>query len=81
MSQSVFLTKLLILDILFSIVGNAAFAAKPPIPGISSSISVILVLESVFLIRPLVSEIFFSNSVLSVLYLVIKTNLLVLILI
>ena len=36
--------------------------------------SAILVLQSVFLTRPLVSEILFSNSDLSVSYLVFETN-------
>ena len=75
MLQSVFfLTKLLILGILFSTAVNAAFVAKRLTLGILSPISVILVLQSVVLARPLVSRIFFSNSVLSVFYLVFKTN-------
>ena len=41
------------------------------------SISVILVLYSIFLTRPLVSGIFFSNSVLSASHLVFKTKALV----
>ena len=56
-----FLTKLLILGILFSIPVNAAFVAKPLILGILPSILAIL----------------FSNSALSVSYLVFKTNALV----
>ena len=70
-----FLTKLLISGTLFSksdfIAVNAAFVANPLILGISPSISVIL---AVFLTSPLVSEILFFNSVLSVSYLVFKTN-------
>ena len=54
-----FLTKLLILGILFSAVVNAAFAAKGLILGILPSIPVILVLQSAFLTRPLVSGFFF----------------------
>ena len=42
--QSVFLTKLLILGILFSTVVNAAFVAKPLILDILPSLSVILAL-------------------------------------
>ena len=72
-----FLTKLLILGILFSAVVNTAFAAKGLILDILPSIPVILVLQSVFLTRPLVSGFFFSNSDLSVSYLVFKTNALV----
>ena len=75
-----FLTKLLILGILFSAVVNTAFAAKGLILDILPSIPVILVLQSVFLTRPLVSGFFFSNSDLSVSYLVFKTNALVAIL-
>ena len=74
---SYFVTKLLILGILFSTAVNAAFVAKPLILGILPSISVILALQSVFLTRPLVSGTFFSNSVLCVSYLVFKTNALV----
>ena len=43
-----FLTKLLILGILFSTAVNAAFVAKPLILGILPSILVILALQSVF---------------------------------
>ena len=43
-SESVFLTKLLILGILFSTAVNAEVVAKPVIPGILPSISLILVL-------------------------------------
>ena len=50
-----FLTKLLILGILFSTVANAVFVAKLLVSRILSSISVILELEPVFLTRPLVS--------------------------
>ena len=56
------------LDILFSTVVNAVFVAKLLISGILPSISFILGLQSVFLTRPLVSGIFFSNSDLSVSY-------------
>ena len=75
------MSKLLILGILFSTEVNAVFVAKPLIPGISPSISVILVLESVFLIKSLVSEFFVYKSVLSLSYLVFKANALVSILI
>ena len=75
------MSKLLILGILFSTDVNAVFVAKPLIPGISPSISVILVLESVFLIKSLVSEFFVYKSVLSLSYLVFKANALVSILI
>ena len=68
------MTKLLILGILFSTAVKAAFVAKPPILGILPYISVILVLQSVCLRRLLVLGILFSNSVLSVSYLVFKTN-------
>ena len=61
-----FLTKLLTLGILFSTVVNAVFVAKLLISGILPSISVILVLQSVVLTRPLVSGVLFYNSVLSV---------------
>ena len=77
MCHNLFLTKLLILGISFSIVVNAEFVAKPLTLGILPSISVILALQSVFLTRPLVSGILFSISDLSVSYLVFKTNLLV----
>ena len=71
------MTNLLILSILFQTVVNPAFVAKPLILGILPSISVILALQSVFLTRPLGPGIFFSNSALSVSYLVFKTNALV----
>ena len=69
------MTKLLILDILFSTVVNAAlFVAKPLILGIVLSISVMSALLYVFLTSPLVSGILFSSSDLSMSYLVLKTN-------
>ena len=55
----------------------AVFVAKLLISGVLPSISVILVLQSVFLTRPLVSGILFFNSDLSVSYLFFKANLLV----
>ena len=70
-----FLTKLLILGILFSIPVNAAFVAKPLILGILTLY--FSHFRIVFLTRPLVSGILFSNSALSVSYLVFKTNALV----
>ena len=72
-----FLTKRLILGILFSTAVNAASVAKPLILGILPSILVTLALYPVFLTSPLVSGILFSNSVLSVSYLAFKTNQLV----
>ena len=54
---------------LLCIAVNAVFVAKLLISGIWSSISVILVLQSVLLTRPLVSGILFSNSDLTVSYL------------
>ena len=75
------MSKLLILGILFSTEVNEVFVAKPLIPGISPSISMILVLQSVFLIKSLVSEFFVYKSVLSLSYLVFKANALVSILI
>ena len=69
-----FLTKLLTLGNLFSTLVNAVSVAKLLISGILPSISVILVLQSVFLTRSLVSRIVFSNFDLSVSYLVFKTN-------
>ena len=54
-----FLTKLLILGILFPTVLNASFVAKPLILGIVFSISVILALQSVFITILLVSGILF----------------------
>ena len=64
---------------MFSTAVDVVFVAKPLILGILPSISMILILESVFLTRLLVSGIFFPNSVYtsvytSVLYLVFKTN-------
>ena len=50
-----FLTKLVTSGILFSTVVNAVFVAKLLIARILYSKSVILVLQSVFLTRPLVS--------------------------
>ena len=79
------MTKLLTSGILFPITVNAELVTKPLILGISLSISLILELSLVFLTRPLVSEnfclhhqYFFSKFDLSVLYLVFKTNPLVL---
>ena len=70
-----FLTKLLILGILFSTAVNAAlFVAKPLILGIVLSISVMSALSYVFLTSLLVSGILFSSSDLSMSYLVLKTN-------
>ena len=60
-----FLTKLLVLGILFSTVVNAGFVARLLILSILFSISLILVIWSDFLIRLLVSRTFFSNSSLS----------------
>ena len=65
---------LLTLGILISTVVNAAFVAKALMLGVLLSISLILALEWNFLTRSLVSEILFSNSDLSVSYLVFKTN-------
>ena len=67
-------TKLLILGILFSTAVNAEVVAKPLILGILLSISLMLVLYSDLLTRLLVSGILFSNSNLSLLYLVFKIN-------
>ena len=72
-SQSVFLTRLLILGILFSTVVNSVFVAKL-LAGILPSISAILASQLVFLTRLQVSGILFSNSDLSVSCLVFKTN-------
>ena len=69
-----FLTKLLTLGILFSTAVNAASAAKPLTLGILFSISTILALKPNFLTSSLVSGVFFSNSNLSVSYLVFKAN-------
>ena len=70
-----FLTKLLILGILFSTAVNAAlFVAKPLILGIVLSISVMSALSYVFLTSLLVSGILCSSSDLSMSYLVLKTN-------
>ena len=53
-SKSVFFTKLLIISgILFSTAVNAELVAKPVTIGILPSISVILVLRSVYLTNPL----------------------------
>ena len=73
-SKSDFLTKLLTSGILFSTSVNAELVAKALTLGILPFISVILALQSVFLKSPLVSEIFFSQSDLSISYLVFKTN-------
>ena len=73
-SKSDFLTKLLTSGILFSTSVNAELVAKALTLGILPFISVILALQSVFLKSPLVSEIFFSYSDLSISYLVFKTN-------
>ena len=54
-----FLTKLLILGILFSTRVSAPLVAKPLILGILLSISVILALKSAFLTKLLTSGIFF----------------------
>ena len=72
-----FFTRLLTSGILFSTAVNAAFAAKLLTFEILPPISVILVLQSVFLTKPLVSGILISISDLSVSYLVFKTNVLV----
>ena len=61
------LTKLFTLGILFSTVVNSAFVAKVLIFG----------LQLVSLRTPLISEIFFSNSDLSLSYFAFKTNVLV----
>ena len=58
------------LGFLFSTVVDAVFVAKLLTSGILPSIAVILVLQSVFLTRPLALGIFFSNSVLFSFYLV-----------
>ena len=71
------MSKLLILGIFFSTEVNAVFVANPLILVISPSISVILVMQSDFLIRSLVSGFFFYKSVLSLSYLVFKANSLV----
>ena len=73
-SKSDFLTKLLTSGILFSTSVNDELVAKALTLGILPFISVILALQSVFLKSPLVSEIFFSYSDLSISYLVFKTN-------
>ena len=62
---------------MFSTAVDAAFVAKPLILSILPSYSVILAFSSVFSQDHLVSGIFFSNSVLSLSYLVYKTNTLV----
>ena len=64
----------MILGILSSTEVNAEFVAKPLILGILFSMSVILVLWSVFLTSLLVSGILLSSSDLSVSYFVFKTN-------
>ena len=89
-SKSVFVTKSAcanfalkfpVVSLLNSELVDAALVAKPLILGILPSISVILELKPVFLIKPLLSGIllsasliFFSISDLSASYLVFKTN-------
>ena len=58
----IFLTRLLTLGILFSKVVNAVFVNKLVTSGILAFISLDLESYSVFLTRPLVSGILFSNS-------------------
>ena len=65
-----FLNKVLILGILFSTAVNVEVAAKLLILRILPSVSVILALEFNLLTSPLVSEIFFSSSDISAVYLV-----------
>ena len=77
MLWSVFLTKLLLLGILFSTAVNAVFVAKLVTSGMLFSNSV----SFAFLANSGTSGIFFFNSVLSVCYLVSKTKSLVSILI
>ena len=72
-----FLTKLLMLGILFSTAVNAVFVAKPVILVILFSISLILVLQNDFLTRPLISGILFSNFNLSASYFAFKIKSLV----
>ena len=69
-----FLTKLLILGILFSTVVNAVFVAKLPRSGNLPSNSMNLAMYSVFQTRSLVLGIFFSISNLSASCLVFQTN-------
>ena len=64
----IFLTRLLTLGILFSKVVNAVFVNKLLTSGILAFISLDLKSYSVFLTRPLVSGILFSNSDLSASY-------------
>ena len=70
MLQFVFLTKLLMLGILFTTVVNAVFVAKLLVSGILFSYSV----SFTFFKKSTASEIFFSNSVLRVIYLVFNTK-------
>ena len=72
--NAVFVAKLATPGILFSTAVNEVSVAKLLISGILPFISMILVLQLVFLTRPLVSGILFSNFDLSVSYLVFKTN-------
>ena len=67
-----FLTKLLTSSVLFSTAANAVFVAKPLISGILFSYSV----SFVSLTKSVTSGIFCSSSVLSLYYLVFKTNVL-----
>ena len=73
----IFLTKLLTFAVLFSTAVNAEVVAKPLILGVLPSISVILALKSVFLMRPLVSGILFLIFDLFASYLLFKPSLLV----
>ena len=70
----VFLTRLLTSGVLSSTVVNVVFVAKLLTSGVLPYISVILVLQSVFLTITLVSGILFSNCDLSVSYSVFKTK-------
>ena len=65
-----FLNKVLTLGVLFSTAVNVEVVAEPLILRIVPSISVILALESNFLTSPLLSEILFSSSDISAVYLV-----------
>ena len=56
--DAVFVDKLVTSGILFSTVVNTVFVVKLVASGILSSLSVIFVLQSVFLTRPLVSILF-----------------------
>ena len=60
-SKSVFFTKLLTSDILFSTAVNSELVAEPVILGILLFISVSLAFRSVFLARSLVSQIFYLH--------------------